>query len=143
MSYRDNINCLYEAVRSIDKVYENWAKTQGIGYYDMLLYYALVENEGQGMTQKQFCVELDVPKTTVNSIVKNQMQLGYIQLEINSHNRKEKIITLTPNGIEYANKLIMPLFEIEKKAISLLSQQDIDLISNKLAIFGQGLMEEM
>lgn len=143
MNYREDINCLYEAVRSIDKIYENWAKTQGIGYYDMLLYYVLVENEGQGMTQKQFCEELDVPKTTVNSIVKNQLHLGYIQLEINPDNRKEKIITLTPKGAEYANKLILPLFEIEKKAISLLSKQDIALISSKLAVFGQGLMEEM
>lgn len=50
-NYREYVNQMYEAVNRVDKIYERWAKMKGIGYYDMLLFYALIENNGEKMAQ--------------------------------------------------------------------------------------------
>lgn len=73
----------------------------------MQLYYALMERAEKTMTQKQLCDELQAPKTSINSIVKDQLKQGYIQLDTNPQNRKEKLISLTEKGQEYANQLIL------------------------------------
>ena len=92
MQSRDKIDLIYSSVNGIDRIYQKWAKSQNVGYYDMLLYYALMEIDNQGMTQVQFYKELDIPKTTVNSIVKNQLKQGYIYFEVNPKNKKEKFV---------------------------------------------------
>jgi DNA-binding MarR family transcriptional regulator len=143
MDNRDRVNQIYEAVNTIEKIYEKWSKSQGIGYYDMQLYYSLVENDGKPMTQKQICDEMDVPKTTINSIVKNQLKLGYIRLDVNPSNRKEKLISLTPQGKKYAEKLIYPLFEIEESSVELLNEEDIELMTKLLYKYANSLIEKM
>lgn len=143
MQSRDKIDLIYSSVNGIDRIYQKWAKSQNIGYYDMLLYYALMEIDNQGMTQVQFYKELDIPKTTVNSIVKNQLKQGYIYFEVNPENKKEKLIYLSESGLEYAKKLILPLFAIEEYAASLLDDQEVEMFSKILSTYAQGLLEKM
>lgn len=143
MQSRDKIDLIYSSVNGIDRIYQKWAKSQNVGYYDMLLYYALMEIDNQGMTQVQFYKELDIPKTTVNSIVKNQLKQGYIYFEVNPKNKKEKLIYLSESGLEYAKKLILPLFEIEEHAASLIDDQEVEMFSKILSTYAQGLLEKM
>lgn len=143
MQSRDKIDLIYSSVNGIDRIYQKWAKSQNVGYYDMLLYYALMEIDNQGMTQVQFYKELDIPKTTVNSIVKNQLKQGYIYFEVNPENKKEKLIYLSESGLEYAKKLILPLFEIEEHAASLIDDQEVEMFSKILSTYAQGLLEKM
>ncbi|MFQ6792327.1 MAG: MarR family winged helix-turn-helix transcriptional regulator [Thomasclavelia sp.] len=143
MQSRDKIDLIYSSVNGIDRIYQKWAKSQNVGYYDMLLYYALMEIDNQGMTQVQFYKELDIPKTTVNSIVKNQLKQGYIYFEVNPENKKEKLIYLSESGLEYAKKLILPLFAIEEHAASLIDDQEVEMFSKILSTYAQGLLEKM
>ena len=143
MQSRDKIDLIYSSVNGIDRIYQKWAKSQNVGYYDMLLYYALMEIDNQGMTQVQFYKELDIPKTTVNSIVKNQLKQGYIYFEVNPENKKEKLIYLSESGLEYAKKLILPLFAIEEHAVSLIDDQEVEMFSKILSTYAQGLLEKM
>ena len=66
---RDNIDTIYNSIYRVDKLYEKWAKKNNIGYYNMLLFYYLIE-EGK-MTQKEICDEIEIPKQTLNNIVKS------------------------------------------------------------------------
>lgn len=143
MQSRDKIDLIYSSVNGIDRIYQKWAKSQNVGYYDMLLYYALMEIDNQGMTQVQFYKELDIPKTTVNSIVKNQLKQGYIYFEVNPKNKKEKLIYLSESGLEYAKKLILPLFAIEEHAASLIDDQEVEMFSKILSTYAKGLLEKM
>lgn len=143
MQSKDKIDLIYSSVNGIDRIYQKWAKSQNVGYYDMLLYYALMEIDNQGMTQVQFYKELDIPKTTVNSIVKNQLKQGYIYFEVNPENKKEKLIYLSESGLEYAKKLILPLFAIEEHAASLIDDQEVEMFSKILSTYAQGLLEKM
>ena len=67
--------------------------------YEMQIYYRIMERSLQKeqayITQKELCDELDAPKTSINSIIKRQLKTGYIEMEVNPANRREKIISLT------------------------------------------------
>lgn len=143
MNSREKVNQLYASVSNIEKIYENYAKQQGITYYDMQLFYALIENECKPLTQKQFCDEMDLPKTTVNSIVKSQIKQEHIHLEVNPNNKKEKLIYLTEKGLEYAKNLILPLFALEERAASLISEEEVYQLSRILDVFANGLLNQV
>lgn len=51
-SNREYVNRLYEAVQNIENIYNAWSKAQGLLYYDMQLYYALMETPNNTLTQK-------------------------------------------------------------------------------------------
>ena len=92
---RKRIHQLYDVVYDIDKTYENYARSKGLSYNEMLLFYILLEEETDRMTQKHICDELEIPKTTLNSIIKNLLNKEYITLKTNEDNKKEKFVVLT------------------------------------------------
>lgn len=143
MNDRDRVNAVFEAVNVIDRTYEKWCKKLGIEYYDMIMYYTLVEYDDVPITQKQICEDMDIPKTTVNSVIKKQIRLGYIELQVNPDNRKEKWIILTDKGKKYAHDLIDPLFKIEEESITLLSDEKIEEITRSLSIYSNSLKKKL
>lgn len=141
---RDNFQAMAkEALNVIDRTYEKWCKKLGIEYYDMIMYYTLVEYGDTPITQKQICEDMDIPKTTVNSVIKKQIKLGYIELEVNPNNKKEKWIRLTKKGRKYAHDLIDPLFKIEEDSIALLPDKKIQEITKSLSIYYESLKEKL
>lgn len=75
--------------------------------------------------------------------MKNQVKQGYIKLEVNPDNKKEKVIYLTEEGKIYAEDLILPLFKIEEAAISLLSEEDIKQFSETISTYAYALIDKM
>ena len=138
---RDNIDTIYNSIYRVDKLYEKWAKKNNIGYYNMLLFYYLIE-EGK-MTKKEICDEIEIPKQTLNNIVKSVKEQGYIQLEVNPLNKKEKEISLTQAGKEYAEKLIFPLFEMEEYVLSQIPVESLRQVVQTLNLFGDIFSEKM
>ena len=70
----------------------------------------------RGIT-KQLAEELLIPKTTINTIVKEYTDAGYLSLVPSGHSR-EKNITLTAAGRAYAQKVLRPIYQAEERAIS-------------------------
>ena len=140
---RNRIHQLYDVMYNIDKIYENYAKSKGVGYNEMLLFYILLEENTDIITQKQICDELEIPKTTLNSIIKNLLNKNLITLKPNENNKKEKFVILTTKGQEYANQLILPLFKIEEEAIQQISDHELELIQKIQNTFGEYLKKEL
>lgn len=140
---REKINQLYDSVHSIDYIYESYAKSQGIPYNEMLFFYVLLEENQDCITQKQICDKLDIPKTTVNSLVKNLIKKEFVILEQSKNNKKEKFVTLTKQGKEYAEQLILPLFKCEEEAISHLTTKDIEEFQRIQSVFGLHLKKNL
>lgn len=143
MNNREKVNALYEAVWEISHIYEKWSKSKGLSYYEMQFYYAILEREEESMTQKQLWDELECPPTTISSIVKKHEQLGYIQLEVNPKNKKEKFIRLTSKGTAFAHELIDPLFSMEEDAVSIINEDELKQINQVISLYGNRLVERM
>lgn len=134
---RTRINRMYDAVASIDLLYEEYAEINGIGYLDMLLFYELLEDD-EPYTQKRMCDTLEISKTTLNSVIKRWMP-EYIGLSLNEGNHREKWIVLTEEGTAYAHKLIDPLFKMEGKAIKLITDDEIETVERIVSKYADAL----
>lgn len=102
------------AVYNVDGVYRYLSKKQGTKANEMSLFYAL--NDGKLHSQKTISEEWYIPKTTLNTIIKECESAGYITLESAGKGR-ELHVCLTEKGKEYANELLQPLYAREAKAL--------------------------
>ena len=106
-SYRQKIRRLNLAVNRIDGIYYQLSKILGEKDNLICLLYAL--DDGKPHSQKQICEEWLISRTTLNTIVKECIEKGYLTLQANAHS-KEKQILLTESGRQYASKLLGQYF---------------------------------
>lgn len=133
---RDKVDRMYEAVRKTNQIYEIWSAAHGLTLYEMQIYYELIKNGGAAITQKDLCLKLDAPKTSINSIIKKQLQSGRIEMNVNSLNKREKMLSLTDDGQKFARKLIEPLLQYEEEAASMIDDKEMEaaiMIQNRFA----------
>ena len=124
---RNKIDRMYEAVRKINQTYEIWASAHGLTLYEMQIYYEMMKNKNAAVTQKDLCLKLDAPKTSINSIVKKQLQTGYIELNVNPLNKREKVLSFTNTGRKFAKELIEPLFRYEQETVSMIDERKMEV----------------
>lgn len=115
MKYRTEIRRIALASYVMDGVYDRWAKQQGVKENTLWLLYAL--DDGQPHSQKQLCEQWLFPKTTLNTIVKECEAAGYLKLVTMLGNKREKQLSLTEKGRQYARKTLAPVYLAEEKAI--------------------------
>ena len=104
----------YLCTNKMDGLYYLTARRLGVKENAFALLYTL---NGEGpRSQKQLSQELLIPKTTVNTIVKEYMDLGYVRLVPSGHSR-EKEVALTPAGQAYARKVLRSVYQAEEQAL--------------------------
>lgn len=108
MKYVDR---LYASSNRIDGLYYMAARTLGLSGNMFSLLYALLD--GRARSQKQICEELLIPKTTLNTVVRECVSAGYITLG----SGREKLIELTPMGRKYAGELLGGVCAAERAAM--------------------------
>ena len=112
--YREEIRRIMVSVNVIDGIYAMGAKKIGIKDNSLSLLYAL--HDGKPHSQKEICEHWLIPKTTLNTIVKECVNAGYIVLDGIKHT-KEKEIRLTDKGQEYAKTILNQVYELERRAM--------------------------
>lgn len=112
-SNREKIRRLMIAIDKIDEAYYKVLRTLGIKDNAFVLFYAIAD--GKPYSQKKICDEWSVPRTTLNTIVQEYIEKGYIHLVSTGH--KEKEIVLTDAGKAFAEEILAPIFVAEEKAI--------------------------
>ena len=100
-SSRSFLDRFYVCCNKIDGLYYLAARRLGVKENALSLLYTL--DNGPPCSQKQLAEELLIPKTTINTIVKEYTDAGYLSLVPSGHSR-EKNITLTAAGRAYAQK---------------------------------------
>ena len=114
------------AMNKCDEVYYQIAKDVRVKENMLWLLYVLGDEKEH--SQKQICEEWLMPRTTLNTVVKECVNDGYITLS-NQQRSKEKTISLTPKGKEFAKRVLKPVYEIEndvmKKVIEEFSEDFI------------------
>lgn len=140
---REKIDRIYESVKKINHAYEVWAVAHGLTLYEMQLYYEMLKSGEDTVTQRDLCQKMDAPKTSINSIIKKQLSTGYIKMQTNPQNKREKIISLTPSGQDFAKALIEPLLQYEEEAAAMLSDEEMDAAIAAQSQFAEILLQKV
>lgn len=143
MADRIRVAQIYDAVRKINAAYELWASAHGLSLYEMQVYYVMTEKKASVITQRDLCMELDAPKTSINGIIKKQIGYGYMKMETNPENRREKILSLTAKGKAFAKELIEPLFAYEAEAAAQFSELEMEQVEGVQKRFADTLLQKV
>ena len=96
---REAIDRMNQCMNRLDRLYYMAARKLGVKDNSLLLYYVLSDEKAH--SQKEISEEWLVPRTTLNTVVKEAVEKGYIRLETPGSTR-EKTLILTEKGKLYA-----------------------------------------
>lgn len=112
---------LGEAVYRIDGAYD--ACSRNVGVKPGLLWMLSALNDGQTHTQSQLCWDWNYPRTTINTLVKELEQQGYVELIPVAGTRRELYIVLTDAGKAYADSILKPVYDAEEQLFERYSKE--------------------
>ena len=113
-------NSLYQ---QLNETYRQYATQKGVSETTLWLLYFLCE-QGGSCEQRALCRSLlDTPQT-VNSSLKKLEQQGLIALKLVAGSRKNKEVSLTEAGEQFAKTIVLPLMAAEQQSFSDLSERE-------------------
>jgi DNA-binding MarR family transcriptional regulator len=110
-------------LKETDAIYSRLARQIGLSDCGFWLMYSIREADGK-CTQRELCDQWIMSKQTVNSALKKLEKKGYITLTSSKTDKRIKYITLTDEGIQYAQKTIDIVFGLEKLALEKMSPSE-------------------
>ncbi len=119
---------LMVAIDRLDEVYYDIRHRSGMKDSLFVLMYALAD--GVPRSQKQICEEWHIPRSTLNTVVLEQVEAGTITTTATGH--KEKLLSLTSKGRGYVRSRLGALFDAERTAASM---ADAGAIADALDLF--------
>lgn len=165
--YRAKIRRIMISVNVIDGIYDSIAKKTGVKENLLTLLYAL--DDGAAHSQKEICEEWFIPKTTLNTIVRECVEKGYVMLDAGwgrgageGGNRRdgimedrdkrdgkrgygkgrEKEICLTEAGRAFARDILNRVYDLERHAMEKAMPGLSDGFVNELECFTACLKKE-
>lgn len=137
--YPERIRKLMIATNKIDGVYYYFAKEMGLKENEFCFLYAL--SDGRQYTQKEICDLWLIPKTTLNTVVRECLRQGYIRFCGNGHSR-EKRMELTESGKKYAGGALGQIREAECRAMQKTLEKFSPRFADAADYFADRLHEE-
>ena len=130
------------ALYHVDSFYDEFAKQSNVSSALLWVLYAL--NDGNPHTQIEISNDWELPKTTVNTVIKDIQKEGYIELVPIKGKRREMSIVLTESGKKFADNVLSDLYKKEAEVFKSLSseEQEIVKVLEKLAKKLKGDEEE-
>lgn len=125
-----------------DAVYHNVAMKYGLSDTSLWIIYNVYINKNC-INQRDLVCQCSFPKQTINTSITKLVNKGYIKLENISNWGKKKNIILTAEGKEFANATIGPLIKAEKKAYSVLNDEELNLYLEMASKITNSLREEV
>ena len=105
------------AVSQIDAAYCCLSPSRvGARPSELWLLYAL--DDGAPHSQKQICEEWGIPRTTLNTTMKQMESAGFLTLSRIPGSRREMRISLTESGRVFARQVLQPIHEAEDEALA-------------------------
>ena len=135
------ITSINGALRRTSVLYSEWSRKHDINHFAMKILYVLV-TEGPA-TQKKISEENKLSKQTVNTIVTALKENEYVVLVNCAGDKREKTVELTEKGLDYATKLLDPLFQIEERIIKKMGNQNVRQLIELMTIYSDIMEKEM
>lgn len=101
------------AFNRIDALYVDSVRTFGVKGNLFFLFYAIAD--GKCYSQRQICDDWNLPRTTLNTIVRECVKDDLVRLV--PRGNKEKDIVMTPKGREIAERVFAPIFAVESRVM--------------------------
>lgn len=136
---RKKIRRLMIAVNKIDGLYYYAARKLGIKENTLSLLYAL--SDGREHSQKGICEDWLIPRTTINTVVKECVDAGYVVLT--PLGNKEKSVCLTEKGQAFADSILRDVMTAEADAMAETKEEFTDEFVAAFEQFAQNLQEAM
>ena len=121
------------ALYRVDSFYDEFAKKSNVSTALLWVLYAL--NDGNPHTQIEISNDWELPKTTVNTVIKDIQKDGYALLVPIKGKRREMSIVLTESGKKFADDVLFELYKKEAEVFKSLStkEREIVVILEKMA----------
>ncbi len=140
-SFKKQQHDFYFLWSQVNILYCKWAEHLGISYTTLMTLYGL--DVHGSMTQKNICDFYGFPKQTVSGIVHQLMDQGYVILEANTKDKREKLVVFTEAGTAYAKALLTPLYEAEQYVFSAIGEDKISQMLDTIDIFNTLLKKRL
>lgn len=124
-----------------NEIYSAAAKRFGLSDSAMWTLYFL-RLSGGSCSQKEICSNMFQPKQTVNSAVKQLESRGYVRLA-NGDDRRCRLVTLTPEGEQLAQRTSDRVITAERQAIAELPPDEQRQLIDLLRKYNQKLRKRM
>lgn len=115
------------ALYHVDSFYNEFAKQSNVSAALLWVLYAL--NDGNSHTQIEISNDWELPKTTVNTVIKEIQNDGYVELVPIKGKRREMSIVLTESGKEFADKVLSDLYKKEAEVYKKISVEEREIIT--------------
>ena len=107
----------------IDGIYDEYGRKCKIASTNVLwILYAL--NDDEKHSQKDICDGWSIPRTTINTIIKDLEQQQMVEMIPIPGKRREKYVKLTEKGKEYADYVLAKLYEKERMIFEKINDPD-------------------
>ena len=90
----NKIDELFSIFAQTAHIYHQWSRQNQIQYAELAVLYMLMRY--QPCSQKHICQAWLLPKQTVSTVCKQFHAQGWLQFTPSAHDKREKIMTLTP-----------------------------------------------
>lgn len=121
MNHREMMARLNAALNHVDASYAAIGKRYGLTFNALMMVYLIVESKG--ITQKQLCDALHLPKSTVHSILREWLETDYVQLR-EGGNKKEKLIAITATGGKFFERIRIETDHLEKNVLDAFGEEN-------------------
>ena len=115
------------ALYHVDSFYDEFAKQSNVSSALLWVLYAL--NDGNSHTQIEISNDWELPKTTVNTVIKEIQKNGYVDLIPIKGRRREMSIVLTESGKKYADSVLADLYKKEAEVYKALSSEEYAIVA--------------
>lgn len=120
--FTELLDVYYKSWFKINDIYRVWSRKHEIQDTTLFTLYVIDESSPY-CTQNEIRDKLSLPKQTVSLILSGLEEKGYILRELNSKDRRNKIVRFTEKGRQYANSILEKLKSAEIEAFSNMSQE--------------------
>ena len=115
------------ALYHVDSFYDEFAKQSNVSSALLWVLYAL--NDGNSHTQIEISNDWELPKTTVNTVIKEIQKNGYVDLIPIKGKRREMSIVLTESGKKYADRVLTDLYKKEAEVYKALNSEEYVIVA--------------
>lgn len=137
----EQIRLANETLGKTNYLYAAWAKSRGLNYNSLMVLYSI--HGMDACTQKKISDYWMIPKQTINSILKDFKEKGYVCTAEAGMNKKEKQLVFTAAGRVYAEHVLADLLETEERAMRAMGQELRDQFVKSGIAFLEALKKEM
>jgi len=115
------------ALYHVDSFYDEFAKHSNVSPALLWVLYAL--NDGKSHTQIEISIDWELPKTTVNTVIKELQKDGQVELVPIKGKRREMSIVLTESGKRFAENVLSELYKKEAEVYKSLGTEERELVA--------------